>query len=398
MTAKTESNEIAVLAREVFNKSLTADGLKKLKKKYPKNLVVDMSNDEEFKKARKSKTERNNITKNIKEKRIAFNKEVTDCGNGLADEVVDIFSVIVDPFEAEDKRRKEEAQRLENEKQALLQEQRNDINNIKDFVTLSIGKDSDYIQDSIEAVDLIEPEVFHQELIHEVIEVKKDTLTALTINLNDAIAREKLESERLKLEQEREEMEKKQRLVDQAAKIQERINNLKMIPTQFFKKTSSEIGVKIEALSGYDVGEDVFGDRVEEVKASISDVVSQLSDMKEMKLFQESQEAIKKEAEKKEIDKSLEFDSSIEFKEPEMQVISETLGEEIGESFLPEDEPKEPESKKSIELRKEAAATRTSECEIAEWLVESAGLTIEQSSNIASEIVKGNIPHVQVIK
>lgn len=319
------------LARQAFNSSLTEEGLKSLKKRFPKKLVVDMTNEAEFKQARKTRTERNGLTKAINDKRIAFNKDVKAVGDNLIVDIDAIYSVVVTPFEKEDHRRKEEALRLEREKQELLDKQIIDINKIKYFVTDSIGKDSAYIQGSIEAVDLIEPESFHKELIHEVIDVKKETLTALTINLNDSIARETLATKTAELEAEREKMEENQRKVDQAAKIEAKINNLKMIPLNFFDKTSVEIGVKIEALSGYTVTSEVFGDRIAEVCSSIDATVLQLTNMKKMKELEESQEAIKKEAEKNEVAKSLEFDSSIEFKEPETQVASEKIGDSYDE-------------------------------------------------------------------
>ena len=178
------------LVEIVFQNELTAAGLAELRSKYPADVVTDMSVEENFKQARKVRTEMNKLVDAINRRRIDVSAEIKKHGDSLIYEVEKIYSVVVEPFEVEDKRRKEIAAEEKRQRDALLEQERSQINEIAGAVADCIGKPSSYIQDTIEAIDLIDTACFDKELIHEVIEVKQITLKSLTSALSQAIANE----------------------------------------------------------------------------------------------------------------------------------------------------------------------------------------------------------------
>lgn len=266
----TQSNS---LVAAVFQEDLTQQGLAELRQKFPADLVLDMSDEATFKQARKTKTERNKLLKSIKDKRISFTSEVKAYGDDLESQVTDIYSVVVEPFEAEDKRRKEEAERLKAEREALLNAQRAEIANIRGFVTQCQGQTSQFIADSIEAVDLIETDCFDKELIHEAIETKKEVLGTLQELYNSAKANEAVQAEREELRA-KEEAINKQRLIDN------RLNELRNSPMAFFNKPSKVIADRITQLENTNICANDYGDRLEEAVQAKAQVIQQLQMMK----------------------------------------------------------------------------------------------------------------------
>ena len=263
------SNEVLNL----FSNQITENGLEELKAKYPADLVVDMSDESEFKNARKVRTERNKLTKAINDRRLDVTKELKAKGDSLIEQVEEIYSVVVEPFEVEDKRRKEEAERQKRELEEKLNAERARIQSIRDFVRLSTGKDSETIAETIESVDSIETEDFHKDVIHEAIQAKRETIQALTQLLSDTKAREAVEQERAKMA------------------VQERINNLQMIPTTMFGKTVAELGAKIISIENYQVTESEFFDRVGEVEQLKQTVLQQLNMMSQQAKQMEEMQA-----------------------------------------------------------------------------------------------------------
>lgn len=258
--------------RNLFHNQITENGLDELKAKYPADLVVDMTNEAEFKAARKTRTEKNKLTKAINDRRLDLTKELKAQGDSLIEQVEEIYSVIVEPFEIEDKRRKEEAERQKRELEEKLNAERSRIDSIRNFVNLSQGKDSETIAETIESVDSIETEDFHKDVIHEAIQAKRETLQALTQLLADTKARESVEAERAKMQ------------------VQERINNLQMIPSTMFGKTVAELGAKITSIENYQVTEAEFFERAGEVEQIKQTVLQQLNMMlKQAKQMEELQ-------------------------------------------------------------------------------------------------------------
>ena len=161
------------LVEVVFQEDLTKKGLADLRKQYPKSFSLDMAKDDEFKQGRKIRTDRNKLVKAINDRRIGFTNELKAYGDDLIAKVDVIYDPIINAFELEDKRRKEEAARIAKEREEFLNKQRHDIADMSYFIEQSKGKGSQYIADTIEAVDLIDTESFDKELIHEAIDTKK---------------------------------------------------------------------------------------------------------------------------------------------------------------------------------------------------------------------------------
>ena len=198
---------MAQLIETIFKDELTQQGLEELRSRFPSDLVMDMTDDNQFKQARKIRTERNKLTEAIDRRRKDVTSEIKEHGDNLISQVTDIYDVVVAPFEVEDKRRKEEAARLKAIEEEKINESRKQIAGISGFVSQCNGKGSDYIAEMIESVDLIEVESFHKEVIHEAIEAKKNALSQLTQMLSDTKARERLAEEEAKLAEERRKME-----------------------------------------------------------------------------------------------------------------------------------------------------------------------------------------------
>lgn len=191
----------------LFNDQITEQGLTELRGRFPSDLVVDMTDEAQFKEARKVRTERNKLTKAINDRRLDVTKELKNEGDSLISQVNEIFSVMVDPFETEDKKRKDEVDKVKRELEILLNQELARISSIKNFITQCFNQKSDYIADMIESVELIETESFHKDVIHEAIQAKKETIAQLTQMMIDAKGRERLEEERAVIAKEKAEME-----------------------------------------------------------------------------------------------------------------------------------------------------------------------------------------------
>lgn len=286
-----ETGQIAIIEK-IFEADLTKKGLKELRTKYPAKTKYDMSFDAEFKAARKKKTERNKLTKALNDRRISVCTQIKKHGDGLISKVEDIYDSVLIPFEKEDLKRKENAAREEREKQELLVKEGKKIAEIRGFVRDSTGRKSDYIQGSIEAVDLIDVDVFHKDLIHEAITVKKETLAALGLLLTSAIAGEAVEAERLKLEEAKKAMEWSKKMGD-------KINNLRMIPVEFISKSYAEITAKITQLASFEITEEVFKEYTDSAREAKIDTVSKLQGIAKNAEIMENQAAETKRIEDK---------------------------------------------------------------------------------------------------
>lgn len=209
------------IVESIFSGEMTEQGLADLRRRYPTDLVMDMSDDSQFKAARKIRTERNKTLEAIKRRRLDVTNQIKEHGDSLAFEVTNIYDTIVVPFEAEDARRKEEAARIKREHEAAMQAERNQINEIRSFLSSSMGRDSDYISGMIESVDLIDTSCFGPDNIHEAIQVKKETLASLSQLLSDTKAREKLDAERAAMAAERAELERQKRELEELKQAQQ---------------------------------------------------------------------------------------------------------------------------------------------------------------------------------
>jgi len=257
------------LVEVVFQQDLTKQGLADLRKKYPKSFTLNMKDDGDFKEARKIRTERNKLTKAINDRRISFTSELKGHGDDLISKVNEIYDPIVIAFEEEDKHRKEEAARIKAEHDAMLEKQRLEIADIKGFIQQCKGKDSQYIADALESVDLIETDVFHKDVIHEAIDTKKEVIDTLNEMYQTAKANEKVEAER-------EELRAQQAQLEKERTIENRINNLRNNPMEYLGKPSQMIQDRITQLENYTPSANDFGPRLDEVIQLQAQVIQQL--------------------------------------------------------------------------------------------------------------------------
>lgn len=269
------NNAIAVL----FENEMTEKGLISLREKYPDDVVHDMSVENEFKSGRKVRTERNELVKKITARRINVANDIKMKGDALIDDVNEIYSNVVDPYEKKLALNKIAKEKAEKELKELLNEQRVKINEINDFVGSCIGKESNHISEVIESVDSIDTSIFHKEIIHEAISTKDNVLERLTELLTQSIAEEALQGERAKLAEEQAITDEKNRLIELKQKAQERLNNLMMIPTTMFGKTSKEINEKITSIEHYPIIETQFGELTEQANSAAKTVCDQLKTM-----------------------------------------------------------------------------------------------------------------------
>ncbi len=185
------NNEIATLYSDV----MTEQGLENLRAKYPSTLVFDMSDDAVFKDARKTRTERNKLNEKIDDIRKERAKQVNDKGNALTKKVSEIYSVVVDPFEAEDKKRKLEAKRIADEQQKIIDGDRAKIQGFRGFVGQAYSGDSVNVSSCIDAITNIDPTTFHKDLIVEAKQVKESILAELSNILTAKLQTEETEKQ-----------------------------------------------------------------------------------------------------------------------------------------------------------------------------------------------------------
>ncbi|WP_417669452.1 hypothetical protein [Pseudoalteromonas tetraodonis] len=284
----TNQNTATNLVEVVYQEDLTKQGLANLRKQYPKSFSLDMAKDDEFKQGRKIRTERNKLVKAINDRRIGFTNELKAYGDELISKVDVIYDPIINAFELEDKRRKEEAARIAKEREEFLSKQRDEIAQMGCFTEQCKGQNSRFIADTIEAVDLVDTEAFDKELIHEAIDTKKNILEALNNMYQAAKAAEAVEAEREQLRIQQEAIAQQERLQKQAQEIEQRINNLRNDPMNYFGKSSQEVMERIQQLENFTPSEEKFGDRTNEVTQVLAQVIQQLKMMHQQKLQLES--------------------------------------------------------------------------------------------------------------
>jgi len=285
----TNETPISTAIATLFSNEMTDQGLAELRERFPADLVHDMTNETQFKAARKTRTERNKLVESIKSRRLGVTSEIKIKAEDLTNEVELIYSSVVGPFETQLEVNKIAKEKAERELKELIDSQRIDINNMNNFVNECIGKTSKSISDVIEAVDLIETTVFHKDIIHEAIEVKKAVQSSLAELLAQALNEESLALERAKLVEQQEEADKAQLIADLKVKTQERLNKLMMIPTSLYGKTSGEIKAKIDSLNNYEVPESEFGESYQQAVDSVKTVISQLTSMFDQQIIIEEQ-------------------------------------------------------------------------------------------------------------
>lgn len=295
----------AKFLNSTFKNQLTEEALQELKDKYPSDLVVDMTDETNFKAARKSRTERNKLVESINRRRIDITNDLKAHGDDLVAQVNDIFDVVVIPFEREDARQKAVAAELKRKREVLLQEQRDIINGFDEYIATAKDEETTVndISSIIDALGNVGVEDFDQELAHEVSSKVKSVTAELTEIMLKLIETNQLkaEADAAKAAEEKANAEKAEIEAKNLAirAIDERINNLKMIPLDLTGKDSVTIGKKLNSLKKFVVPQEEFGERYEEAQEAQRTVIETLTGMfnqvSQLEAFQAQQQPVQEE-------------------------------------------------------------------------------------------------------
>jgi len=143
---------------------------------------------------------------------------------------------------------------------------------------LSGEDDKDYITSMIEAVDNIDCTDGFDEFTQEALQAKSAAKEALAQGLNNIIQKELEEDQRLTLAAQQKKLD-----------VQERLNNLSMVPVELIGKPSSDIKDKIDSLDKFEVTESDFGDLYQQAIDSVKKVIVQLKSMFNQQILIEEQ-------------------------------------------------------------------------------------------------------------
>lgn len=175
---------------ELFTESITEQGIKDIIAKHDPKIVRDMSNDVEFKEARKVRSEMNKVLENIDRIGINSAKQITDMRNDFKDRVESAYSPTVKPFLLEDKKRKDEKKRLEDEKKARIKEQEQKIADIKGASNRAMYLPVDDIEDILQGVCGVNLSWFDKEFYGEAQITKEVAISQLTDSLKHKAEKE----------------------------------------------------------------------------------------------------------------------------------------------------------------------------------------------------------------
>lgn len=162
----------------IFTDTVTEDAIKMITSKH-EGLVHDFSNEAEFKAARKVNTEMNKLLKAVDTVGIAAAKQVTELRNELKDKIEDAYSGTTTPFYIEDQKRKNEAKRIKEEKEARLAEQKAKLAMIKGASARAIHLPIDDIEDILQEVMSIDLASFDEDMQQEAKSSKEISLAQL---------------------------------------------------------------------------------------------------------------------------------------------------------------------------------------------------------------------------
>ncbi|USD64238.1 hypothetical protein [Vibrio sp. SCSIO 43136] len=160
---------------------------------------------------------------------------------------------------------KAEQDRIEAERVASIKGRITNIESLGQFNASDSKEDLASKIDALEAMDVSEG---FEEFTADAASAISSAVKVLNDRILKIIEEEKAREQDRLLEAER-----------QKSRIQERLNNLAQIPLGLMGKHSSEIQRKIDSLKGFDVPVDEFGERTEEAKASLANVLVQLEMM-----------------------------------------------------------------------------------------------------------------------
>ena len=163
--------------------------------------------------------------------------------------------------------------REKRQKEERIARLREKVAGIREFVGKARGQESTEVAKLIEEVDAIDCSKDFYDLSVEAAEARTDTLQ----QMNEIYA------ERLQFEiseNERKELEERQKEEDRKRLIENKINDLKMIPVNFIGKSSIEIGEKLDALSGWNPDPSKFAEYHAEAMTALKTVIQKLEQAK----------------------------------------------------------------------------------------------------------------------
>lgn len=149
---------------------------------------------------------------------------------------------------------------------ARIEEIQAKIKGISDLALIPADVDKDHLTSMIDAVENIDCSEGFDEFAQDALQQKAKAKVILSDSLNSLIQKEIAEQQRLQLEAEK-----------QALKIQDRLNNLKMIPMGFLGMSSPAIKERIDSLTSFDIPAEEFGGRHQEAIESVNTVIEQLT-------------------------------------------------------------------------------------------------------------------------
>jgi len=204
-----------------------------------------------------------------------------DAGRILDTEAKRIAAVLVE-LETPLKNAKKVIDDKENrEKEERLNRLRGKVQQIKDWIQAMRGKTSEQIAEAIEAVDAIDATRDFYDLTNEAVIARSDVLDELNRMYAQQLNAEQQEQENARLKN--------------AAKIDERVNNLKMTPANMIGESFEAIKTKADQIETFEPNPEQFGDRYNEVIEEKAKVVTSLRTMqiqaKQLEELQQQQQA-----------------------------------------------------------------------------------------------------------
>lgn len=197
--------------------------------------------------------------------------------------------VLEEPMKAQKK--------IQDDKEAIAKAERiaklkKEVDKIAQYVDQAKGLPSADILKVIESVKSIDTSSGYYDLTAEATQSQADTLTTLGEMYASQFSYEDQETQRIEAEEKNHQL-----LHDQ--RINDKLNNLRNMPMEFFGKSAQEIRDKIFVLEEDQPKETNFFDRTEEAVTALAQVISQLRMMlaqaEQIEAIQASSEAIKQE-------------------------------------------------------------------------------------------------------
>ena len=247
-----------------------------LREKY--SYIPDCSTDEGLKQVKEDYRTVRKVEINLESKRKDLGETARKKLNSINDEAKIIDSKIKEisaPLKLAFEKREAEIKEKEKQRKDDIQAK---INNLRTFENTE-GMNSAAISAVIEAVEEIDCSQGFFEFTESALITKKKVQEVLGKALNDALLQEQLAVERKKLKEEAEAQAEQLRINELKAKAQERLNNLIMIPSSMFGKSSLVINQKITLLGSYEVKEDEFGELFNQANVTKEQVIQQLGVM-----------------------------------------------------------------------------------------------------------------------